>query len=196
MIIKGKKLSPLAISLFLIWIASPIIEGKKWKTLTIAGFQPLSGSTVSYIGKITLPAGQLAIKDINARPDILPDYNLTMEFWNTEYKSWVATKSFIDAINNPPIKIATFGPLTTVGSRPVASLTKYWNLVTVTSGVSSAALINRDIYPYFFTTETTDVTLNPIRIAMLRRFNWTRIATIHHISELQEIVSNKLNVYD
>ncbi|RDD35785.1 hypothetical protein TrispH2_012161, partial [Trichoplax sp. H2] len=84
MIIKGKKLSPLAISLFLIWIASPIIEGKKWKTLTIAGFQPLSGSTVSYIGKITLPAGQLAIKDINARPDILPDYNLTMEFWNTE----------------------------------------------------------------------------------------------------------------
>ncbi|EDV18864.1 uncharacterized protein TRIADDRAFT_62672, partial [Trichoplax adhaerens] len=108
------------------------------------------------------------------------------------YKSWVTTKSFIDAINNPPIKIATFGPLTTVGSRPVASLTKYWNLVTVTSGVSSAALINRDIYPYFFTTETTDVTLNPIRIAMLRRFNWTRIATIHHISELQEIRSATL----
>lgn len=50
-------------------------------------------------------------------------------------------------------------------------------------------MINREIYPYFFTTETTDITLNPIRLAMLQRFNWTRVATIHHIEELQEIVS-------
>lgn len=62
--------------------------------------------------------------------------------------------------------------------------------------MSSAALINKNIYPYFFTTETTDIILNPIRIAMMQRFNWTQVATIHYIDEIQEMVSFEQFTWD
>lgn len=79
-----RKSSLLLVSVISIGIALPIANGKTQKILTIAGFQPLSQHPVSFLGNITLPAGQLAIKDINERQDILPDYNLTMEVWDTE----------------------------------------------------------------------------------------------------------------
>ncbi|EDV27221.1 uncharacterized protein TRIADDRAFT_54955 [Trichoplax adhaerens] len=135
---------------------------------------------------MTLDAGRLAILDINNRSDILPEYKLSMDVWDTEYKTWVTTKSFFDAVTTGPIKIATFGPLTSICAKPVASIAKYWNLITIASGVSSAALINRATYPHFFTTETTDITLNQIRVALLKRYNWTRVATIHYIEETDE----------
>ena len=79
-----RNFSLLMVSIITIGIVLPVADGQVKKTLTIAAFQPLSKSPVNFLGQTTLPAGQLAIKDINERPDILPDYNLTMQVWNTE----------------------------------------------------------------------------------------------------------------
>lgn len=65
-------------------LALAATDSQAKKTLTIACFQPLTKSSATFLGLLTLPAGQLAIQDINARPDILPDYNLTMEIWDTK----------------------------------------------------------------------------------------------------------------
>ena len=79
-----RNFSLLMASIMAIGIVLPVADSQAKKTLTIAGFQPLSNSPLNFLGKTTSSAGQLAIKDINERPDILPDYNLTMQVWNTE----------------------------------------------------------------------------------------------------------------
>ena len=53
-------------------------SGFKSKNLTIGGIFPMSGSWSGGIG--CLPAVKMALDDVNNRTDILPDYNLYMDY--------------------------------------------------------------------------------------------------------------------
>ena len=59
-------------------ISVNIVSGLKVKNLTIGGIFPMSGSWAG--GQGCLPAVQMALEDVNRRQDILPDYNLHMDF--------------------------------------------------------------------------------------------------------------------
>ena len=57
-------------------------------------------------------------------------------------------------------------------------------------GASSNALSDRKKYPLFYRTYPTDDKFNPARIALLKHFNWSRVATIHENHELFSLVGN------
>ena len=70
--------------LSLMFLSLTVVNSSKNKTLTIAAFQPLSNTFITFLGRMTLDAARLAIQDINQRSDILPEYNLSMDVWDTE----------------------------------------------------------------------------------------------------------------
>lgn len=74
------------IILSLILINLTVMDAAKNKTLTIAAFQPLSKAYISFLGRMTLDAARLAIQDINRRSDILSEYNLSIDVWDTEVR--------------------------------------------------------------------------------------------------------------
>ena len=55
------------------------------KELNIGGFFPMSGP-VWRGGRAVLPVVEMAIRDVNSRPDILPDYKLTLTWKDTQVR--------------------------------------------------------------------------------------------------------------
>ena len=53
---------------------------------------------------------------------------------------------------------------------------------------SSPALSNKETYPLFSRTIFPDDGLNPARIEILKRFNWTRVAIIYENHEVFSLV--------
>ena len=51
-------------------------------------------------------------------------------------------------------------------------------------GSVSPALSDKSRYPKFFRTSSSDVGMNPVRIAMMKQFNWKRVATISESLEI------------
>lgn len=44
---------------------------------------------------------------------------------------------------------------------------------------TSPALQNRELYPRFFRTISSDLAFNPARAALLTKYGWKRVATLH-----------------
>ena len=55
-------------------------------------------------------------------------------------------------------------------------------------GASSTALSDKETYPLFYRTYPIDASFNPARIALLKHFNWKRVATIHENHDLFSLV--------
>ena len=52
-------------------------------------------------------------------------------------------------------------------------------LLQVSYASTSPALQNRELYPRFFRTISSDLAFNPARAALLRQYGWKRVATLH-----------------
>lgn len=52
-------------------------------------------------------------------------------------------------------------------------------IVQVSYGSTSPALKNRELYPRFFRTISSDSAFNPARAALLIKYGWKRVATLH-----------------
>ena len=52
-------------------------------------------------------------------------------------------------------------------------------LFKVSYASTSPALNNRTLYPRFFRTIASDTAFNPARVALMKEFNWKRVATLH-----------------
>ncbi|KJH41376.1 hypothetical protein DICVIV_12652 [Dictyocaulus viviparus] len=80
--------------------------------------------------KACLPAVQMALEDVNSRPDILPGYVLHMNTSNSKCQPGLATQQLYDLLYTPPIKLmllAGCSPVTTV----IAESAPVWKLVVV-----------------------------------------------------------------
>ena len=69
---------PILLTLGLCLCVVKNVDGFKSKNLTIGGIFPMSGSWAG--GQGCLPAVWMALKDVNERPDILPNYRLNMDY--------------------------------------------------------------------------------------------------------------------
>lgn len=91
------------IILLLLLMNSTATDAAKNKTLTIAAFQPLTKTYITFLGRMTLDAARLAIQDINKRSDILPEYNLSMDVWDTEVRDTVILIIYVAYKNDTQI---------------------------------------------------------------------------------------------
>ncbi|XP_072030368.1 gamma-aminobutyric acid type B receptor subunit 1-like [Amphiura filiformis] len=149
--------------------------------LYLGGFFSFSGP---WDGSGVLPAVEMALDHINQRTDVLAEYELKMVWNDTQCSSGLGTRVFIDQLYSKPQKIILIGPGCSIDAQPVAEISHYWNLITVSYTATSPALSNRDKYPYFYRAITPALALNLPIIRLMKEFDWNRVATIHQNHEL------------
>src|SRR5271163_1183948 len=66
----------------------------------------------------------------------------------------------------------------------VAEAAPEWNLVVLSYGASSPALSDRVRFPTLFRTHPSATIHNPTRIALMKKFKWTRIAILQSVEEV------------
>ncbi|XP_070576464.1 gamma-aminobutyric acid type B receptor subunit 2-like [Ptychodera flava] len=126
-----------------------------------------------------VPAVEMGLDHVNTRNDVLPGYELRMVWNDTRCESGVATRVFFHQLQNSPQKIMILGPPCSPGSAVMAETGVHWNLLVLSYSAASPALSNREKYPYYFRTYISDTAFNPARIHLIKKFGWTRVATIH-----------------
>ncbi|XP_070577493.1 gamma-aminobutyric acid type B receptor subunit 2-like [Ptychodera flava] len=143
-------------------------------------------------GSGILPAVEMALDHINAREDILAEYELRMVWNDTRCDSGLATRVFFDQLYHHPTKLMILGPPCSTGAQAVAETATHWHLITLSYSAASSALSNREQYPLFFRTYLPDAGYNPARIRLMKDFGWNRVATIHENHDLFSLAIDNL----
>uniref|UniRef100_A0A4W6D5D3 Gamma-aminobutyric acid type B receptor subunit 1 n=1 Tax=Lates calcarifer TaxID=8187 RepID=A0A4W6D5D3_LATCA len=151
------------------------------KKLYIGALFPMSGGWPG--GQACLPAAQMALKLVNKRTDILPDYELELIHYDSMCDPGEATKLLYDLLYTEPIKIVLMPGCSSV-STLVAEAARMWNLIVLSYGSSSPALSNRQRFPTFFRTHPSATLHNPTRVQLFQKWKWTKIATIQQTTEV------------
>ncbi|RDD47282.1 Gamma-aminobutyric acid type B receptor subunit 2, partial [Trichoplax sp. H2] len=158
--------------------------------LYIGGFFPIDN--VGWNGSGLVPASQMAIDDINSRDDILPNYRLNLIVGNTKASATLGVKVLFDFIHLPPKKIMLLGSGFSRVTSAIAGVAKYYNLIQTTFSSESALLSDKSEYPFLFRTCFSVNAWNIPQVALVKHFNWTRVATLTRRSDLYDASTERL----
>ncbi|EDV28445.1 uncharacterized protein TRIADDRAFT_51358 [Trichoplax adhaerens] len=122
---------------------------------------------------------RLAVQDINGRSDLLPGHQLKLLTKDTKCNIGYATKELFEIVqpNEQPCFMLIGADCDKV-TQQIATVSKFWNLLTVSYGSTTPSLSNRLHYNYFFRTIPTDSLYYRAYLAILRQFNWTRVSIL------------------
>ncbi|XP_053206531.1 gamma-aminobutyric acid type B receptor subunit 2-like isoform X2 [Panonychus citri] len=162
------------------------------KTLYTAGFFPLNSKIPEgSIGRGVMPAVNLALKHINADPTILSGYTLDIVPKDTECDPAVGMKAFFDMIHGDPKKLILFGDACTSVTDPIAKASKFFNLIQL-SYADTHPMYTSESYPNFYRVVPSEAAFNPARLALLQRFNWTKVGTLYENHPRYSLPHSKL----
>lgn len=125
-------------------------------------------------------AAELAISRVNQDKAVLPKYDLQILYINSQCKADVAMKEFIKYVQNDkmgPI-VGVLGPACSDEAEPIASLSKHFNMLTVSYGADSSSLSDRVTYPYFFRTIPHAGLHKYIYQQMFSQMGWEQIGAL------------------
>ncbi|KAJ7307289.1 hypothetical protein JRQ81_009294 [Phrynocephalus forsythii] len=151
--------------------------------LTIAVVLPEHNTTYPWAWPRVGPAVDLAIRKINARPDLLAGYTVRRVFGNSEddYGICSDSRAPLSAVD---LKMAYepdafLGPGCVYTSAPVARFTRHWEIPLVTAGAEAIGFGNK-AGEYSLTTRTgpSHNKLGECGVSLSRHFNWTHRAML------------------
>uniref|UniRef100_A0A914UIZ6 G-protein coupled receptors family 3 profile domain-containing protein n=1 Tax=Plectus sambesii TaxID=2011161 RepID=A0A914UIZ6_9BILA len=152
--------------------------------LHIGGTFPMESDGGGWAGgQACLPAVQMALEDVNKRPDILDGYELVLHYYDSKCQPGLAAKYMYELLYKPPVKLmllAGCSPVTTT----VAEAVPVWNMIVLSYGASSPALSNRDRFPTLFRTHPSANLQNPTRVRLFQKFNWKKITILQSVEEV------------
>ncbi|XP_070533391.1 gamma-aminobutyric acid type B receptor subunit 1-like isoform X1 [Ptychodera flava] len=146
--------------------------------LTLAGVISLNTTSGWSSGGI-IPAVELALDDVNNRSDVLQDYELTLDWEDDKCIPGLASHLLAQHVYNGTQKIMVLGSGCSIATVYVASFSHYSNLIQVSYSAASPELSDTSSYPLFFRTQQSDLAHNTVRIAIMNRFNWKRVAALY-----------------
>lgn len=145
----------------------------------IAGFFPYGdGVENSGTGRGVMPSVKLALEQVNEHASILRNFRLHMWWNDTECNAAVGVKSFFDMMDSGPPKMMLFGAACTHVTDPIAKASKHWHL-TQLSYADTHPMFTKEAFPNFFRVVPSENAFNAPRLALLKRFNWTRVGTLY-----------------
>ncbi|EDV29069.1 uncharacterized protein TRIADDRAFT_52580 [Trichoplax adhaerens] len=152
------------------------------KTITITGLIPLTVREGQWNAMGALPAIKMAVQDINESPNILKNYNVNLQWGDTQASSSHALSYFL---NTTRWKHKTQILISGGYSEVIASLAMVipsFNLLQVSFASVSSDLSDSEKYHNFFRTcpDITHLT-RPI-LPVLAHYNWTSVAILHTVS--------------
>ena len=189
------KLAPLLYIFFFLKIA--VCKQK----LHILGIYPKTGS--GWTEPFVIYSAELAKRHIEQSGAILKDYELEIDWRDTQCSGGVATKNLIDALaaSNNKTYLAVFGGGCAVATSRVAAISYRYGLAQIAYASTAPNLGNRKLYPKFVRGVPSDINAVPARAKFIIEQNWKRVAIIneqHPIfvasSHNMEVVLDDLNI--
>ncbi|XP_072045624.1 gamma-aminobutyric acid type B receptor subunit 1-like [Amphiura filiformis] len=157
--------------------------------LYIMGLFPILGDEFNR-GPSARIASQLALEHINDRADILPGYEMKMNWIDTKCNAGVGTQALFEYVNSNTTYHMLLGAGCSAVAQTVSLAADLWNILQVSYSASSPALSQRKQYKSFFRTNAADSLYNYARLAIIQKYNWNKVATLH---ENQEVFSTTIN---
>ncbi|CAI8023404.1 Gamma-aminobutyric acid type B receptor subunit 1 [Geodia barretti] len=159
-------------------IYPPVENGPDARTpLYFSLIQSFSGQ---YISVYSLPGLHMALDFINQDNTLLPGYSLHYVFTDAACDRKEALNAFHHQVFDKVItnKLGVIGSGCSVSTEPTAAISHYYNLVQVSCIASSPAFRNRVLFPRYFQILPTDASQANAFYAMIRHYNWRRVALI------------------
>ncbi|KAH3692853.1 hypothetical protein DPMN_194607 [Dreissena polymorpha] len=158
------------------------------KNIRLLGLLPITGKGWVGGAAVKLPV-KLALEDIRANGSILPGYNITYDFIDSQCSPGIAVYRMFEKFHTEPPYHMVLGDGCSTGSEATSQVSYLWNLTQLSFGSSSPTLSDRTRFPKFFRLAVPDQKLNDLRIHMMKNlFNWNIVATIHQAEEFFSVV--------
>nr|XP_050038896.2 gamma-aminobutyric acid type B receptor subunit 2-like [Dermacentor andersoni] len=162
------------------------------KTVYLLGLFELTGSCeAAKGGRAERAAARLAIRHVNER-NVVPGHMLEMYDNDTRCDAGAAINAFFHAIYRKQQMTMLLGTSSSEVTERLAKVVSYWGVLQISFGSLSPVLSDRAGFPLFFRTVAPDSSHNPARVALLRRFRWDAVATLHEDDELYALAINEL----
>ncbi|XP_070567011.1 gamma-aminobutyric acid type B receptor subunit 1-like [Ptychodera flava] len=168
----------------------------------------VSNKTVLYIGglyqSVTIPGiheemqygTKHALEFVNKNQNILPEYELVMieNFTSIDPATMAgdALGILYDFIYEKPQLLMLMISSSSLVAQPVCEVASHYNLVQMSGSASSPGLSDRDRYPLFMRLYPSDTILVPGWEALLRYFEWKRVAIILENEEMFSLLMENL----
>ena len=174
------KVIKLQFSLILLFYISTLTVCKK--DIYIAGLFPLLSILNSSVALT-----ELAVREINANPNVLPDHNLVIRWGDTNCDTHIAFKSFTEFMHQDNVTYASiFGLPCLASASAIADIISVYNTMMITF----SAYIP-DFYSLYYSSQQTYVVngfptgLNAIsaQLKFITDHQWKRIAIVNFESE-------------
>ncbi|KAJ7383923.1 hypothetical protein OS493_024608 [Desmophyllum pertusum] len=146
--------------------------------LYIGGFFGVNIKDGAWSSAALIPALEMALDHVNNDSNILVDYRLKYVWRDSKCESRAGIRAMLDMIDTPPHKIVFLGPGCSVATTPVAEAAPYWQAVQIGYSTSSPLFSNKEKFPLYFRTSTSETMENPSRVALLKQFQWNNVALI------------------
>ncbi|XP_052822135.1 uncharacterized protein LOC106880693 isoform X4 [Octopus bimaculoides] len=152
------------------------------KRVYLGGLFPLTGPFWTQPGLIQ--SAEMAIEWVNADTNVLPNHELHLLIKDTQCRTDVAMRSFIDLATNTTIPIAgILGPGCTDEAEPIAAISKHFNMIIVSYSAGAASLNNKQKYPYFFRTVPHINYYRYVYEKLFLAMNWLQIGAIAEVGK-------------
>ncbi|KAI6649385.1 Gamma-aminobutyric acid type B receptor subunit 1-like [Oopsacas minuta] len=149
------------------------------RRLDVLGLYPRSGD--GWTGPFVTYTAELALKHINENTNLLNDYQIVIDWKNTQCDGGIALKQFIDALgkNQNQTYLAVLGAGCSVATSQVAVISYRYGLAQITFASTAPNLGNNVMYPRFVRGVPSDLKVVHARARFLQQNNWKRVAIIN-----------------
>ena len=152
------------------------------KNIYVAGLLPLDP-----LLNRSISLAELAVEEINANPDILPDYNIVIEWRDSDCDTTVAFNSFTQFMQQDNVTyVSLFGLPCLAPTSAIADILSVYNTMLLTFSAYTP-----DFYTLYYSSTPSYVvggfpiglTVIPAQLKFITDHGWTRVAVVNFESE-------------
>ncbi|XP_028397789.1 gamma-aminobutyric acid type B receptor subunit 2-like [Dendronephthya gigantea] len=155
-----------------------IPKDRKPTTIYFAGMFPSLPNKARVPGFVLDAGTRLALDHINNDSSILSGYTLDIVTGDSKCDPKVAFNSLVKLLANPPNILALYGAACSDATQTLAGMTAFANVAQVSHTSTSLSLSNANEFPSLYRVIPTDFPAIQASIALVKMFNWSRVAII------------------
>jgi ABC-type branched-subunit amino acid transport system substrate-binding protein len=152
-------------------------------SIYLGHMRPMSGTWAG--GPQMEAAVEMAFEDVNADPAVLPSHTLSRVIKDSLCQAGEGLKGLITWINDKNRRIVGIvGAGCSAVSTPLTSTANLFNLMALSPSSGSISLSNKQMYPSFMRTISSQASLVSPTIAICNHFKWRRVALVTETNDV------------
>merc|ERR1712137_81909 len=130
-------------------IGSLIVQAQVPSEVTLLGLFAQTGAFGSPDQFEWLSAARVAVENVNADPDILPNTQILLDYSDTQTLEIVGVGNYLEQVNNSGPRIGVIGASSSKVCAAVSFVTSWYELPMVSFSCTSPSLSDKTNHPYF-----------------------------------------------